>query len=268
MDSDGHEKKDRARQVVVLNVLNTAIEHGDTGIWYGRIIEFPGTHARATSKAKLLSDLKAELSYHIHWLQRHGEPIEYPDARKWNVKEEVTGIRELGESGGEVALFDFDQQSVDDRLLETVSRYMAYNRSDLLDICRSLDDEQMSYRPSGKGRCIAEILQHICNAEEFYISRLGRDADDVYEAHLGMPVSEADRLPILARLDVVRAACVKTLEELIPSRQQGVFQRAEYTHYPEERWTAFKVLRRFLEHEREHIYNIRGYLNIPLRSVT
>jgi hypothetical protein len=253
--------------VVVLNVLNTAIEYGDTGFWYGRITEFLGTHARATSKTKLLSDLKAELSYHIHWLKRHGESIEYPDVGKWNVKEEVAGIKELGMSGGEVALFDTDMQNVDEGLLNIVFRYMTFNRFDLLDICKSLDDKQLSFVPSGKGRSIAEILQHICNAEEFYVSRLGRDADGTYEAHLGMPVSKADELPVLTRLEVVRAACVKTLEELIPSRCEGVFQRAEYTQYPEERWTAFKILRRFLEHEREHIYNIRDYLNVPVRPV-
>ncbi len=251
-----------------MKVLNAAIECGDAGIWYGRIIQLLGTHARATCRDEILSELKAEISYHLYWLRRYGERVVYAGTEELSIKEEVTGIRELGQSGGEVALFDFDQQSIDAKLMKTVFRYMDHNRSDLLDICRGLDDEQLGHTPLGKGRNIAGILQHICNAEEFYISRLGRDADAIYEKHLDMPVSQADGLPIFARLEVVRTACVKTLEELIPSRHEGVFQRAEYTHYPEERWTAFKVLRRFLEHEREHIYNIRGYLNVPMRPVT
>jgi uncharacterized damage-inducible protein DinB/predicted RNase H-like HicB family nuclease len=263
-----HRRKNTNNEMVLLRVPSVAIENGETGFWYGRVIEFLGTHARAASRTELLSELKAELSYHIQWLNRHGELAEYFTVEKLNMKEEVTNVKELGESGGEVALFEIDRQSVDDRLLKTAFRYMAFNRSDLLDIYRSLDDEQLHFVPSGKGRSIAQILQHICDAEEFYISRLGEDADQTYEAYLGMPVSEADGLPIYARLEAVRNASVQTLEELIPSRREGVFRRAEYTHYPEELWTAFKILRRFLEHEREHIYNIRSYLNIPIRLVT
>ena len=80
-----------------------------------------------------------------------------------------------------------------------------------------------------------------------------------------MKVEEADKLPINERLSTVRQACITTLEELI-SVKTGVFTRAEYTNYPDERWTPKKVLRRFLEHEREHIYNIRWYLGEPPRA--
>jgi hypothetical protein len=254
--------------MVLLKVPRVAIENGETALWYGRIIDLLGTHARATNKAELLSELKAELLYHLRWLKRHREPVESFDAEDLRVTEEITGIRELGESGGEVALFDFDRQVVDARLLRMALRHMKYNRLDLLDACRDLEDEQLKVVPSGKRRSITDILEHVCNAEEFYISRLGRDADQTYEVYLGIPVSEADGLPIFARLEVVRNACIQTLEELVPSKHEGAFKRTEFTHYPEERWTAFKILRRFLEHEREHIYNIRNYLNIPVRLIT
>lgn len=265
MGSDYEGKKNPVYEVSRLNILNVAIEHGETGVWYGRIIELLGTHARAASKTDLLSELKAELSYHIDWLNKHGAMTEFPNVEKWNVKEEVTDVKELGESGGEVALFDFDQQRVDEKLLKTAIRFMRFNRFDLLDLCMNLDEEKLRFKPSGKRRCIAEILNHVCNAEEFYISRLGEDADYTYETYLGMPVSEADGLSIFPRLEVVRDACIKTLQQLIPFRCEGIFQREEYTNYPAEKWTAFKIMRRFLEHEREHIYNIRSYLNIPTR---
>jgi hypothetical protein len=106
----------------------------------------------------------------------------------------------------------------------------------------------------------------MCNAEEWYVSRLGPDADADYESSLGMTVKEADALPVSQRLETVRRGCVETLRRLVPSRGDRVFTRAQYTSYPDEKWTAHKILRRFLEHEREHIYNIRGYLGVPPRD--
>ena len=56
-----------------------------------------------------------------------------------------------------------------------------------------------------------------------------------------------------------------TLRQIVPLKT-GVFTRADFTSYPTEQWTARKVLRRFLEHEREHIYNIRWYLGKDIRA--
>ena len=36
-----------------------------------------------------------------------------------------------------------------------------------------------------------------------------------------------------------------------------MFKRSAYTKHPEEEWTFRKVLRRFVEHEREHIGTIK-----------
>ncbi|NWF96178.1 MAG: DinB family protein [Candidatus Thorarchaeota archaeon] len=144
--------------------------------------------------------------------------------------------------------------------MERILRYMTYNRDDLMTTVRGLDDLTMDRIPTGKSRSIRDILSHVRNAEEFYVSKLGPEADAVYEGHLGMPVSRCDKLPVVERLPVVRSSCIQTLRDMIPKRGSSVFRRKEYTLHPEEEWTGYKVLRRFLEHEQEHIYNIRGYL--------
>jgi len=248
-----------------MSTINLAIEWGNTGFWYGRIIGLLGTHARAQTKDDLLSILRDEFVYHCVWLKQHGFSVEEMEPENWVIKEEVQGISELGESGGEVALFEFDQREITPDILEDATSKMIFNRKDLLDLCHSLDVRIMKRVPSEKKRSIEDILQHICNAEEFYVSRLGEEADGIYEHYLEMPVVDADRLPILKRLDTVRNACVRTLVDTLPAKGKAIFYREEYTNYPEEKWTAHKVLRRFLEHEREHIYNIREYLKIPER---
>lgn len=248
-------------------LYHAAIEHGTTDIWYGRIIELPGTHARA-KKASLLSiEIEDEIRYHTSWLIKHGVECPRADTIEVVIQEEIRNIPELGESGGEVALFEFDRQPVDEELLKSFFSYMKYNRQDLLLLIKSLGEDVMQHIPSGKKRNIIDILNHICNAEEWYKSRLGHKADLLYQENLGMPEDEVDELPVLERLDTVRNACIQTLVNLVPKMGDTVFRRKEYTDYPEEQWTAYKIMRRFLEHEREHYYNIREYLNLPIRDL-
>ena len=245
--------------------LGAALETGTTGLWYGRIVEFLGTNARSGSRDKVLSILDEELTHHIEWLKRHGETPQRLMDLNIEVVEEVKGLGQLGESGGEVALFNYDLKLVSEQLLNECLRLMSYNRSDLLSQVEGLSAESMSYVPPTKKRSITQILHHVCNAEEFYVSRLGSEAETIYESKLEMSVGEADKLPVSERLDVVRHGCIETLRQIVPIKEAEVFTRAEYTNYPAEKWTAHKVMRRFLEHEREHIYNVREYLGLPPR---
>ncbi|MBU7042673.1 MAG: DinB family protein [Theionarchaea archaeon] len=245
-----------------------AIEEGTTGMWYGRFIDFPGTHARAREKALLLQELSAELQYHIQWLRRHGEKIITNSTPDIYIAEEVTGIRELGESGGEVALFQYDMHNITQAEADSFFRLMNYSRNDFTALIQSIPHNTLSCVPEGKQRSIVDIIHHVCNAEEFYISRLGKNADHLFNAYSGMREESRNTLPPKKRMDTVRTAALHTLQEIL---QKGkcplVFTRSEYCVYPDERWTVHKVLRRFLEHEREHYYNIKEYLHQPPREL-
>jgi uncharacterized damage-inducible protein DinB/predicted RNase H-like HicB family nuclease len=243
-----------------------AIEEGTAGMWYGRFIDFPGTHARAYERARLLEELRAELTFHVRWLETHAEPVPHIFSPEIEVTEEERGIRELGESGGEVALFQYDICRVSHEELDRILRFMTYNRDDLLSFVSTIPENSLSCQPKGKTRTIIDILNHVCNAEEFYVSRLGKKADMLFENYSGMTEEKRDTLPLLERMDTVRKAALETLRETVMEKGDAIFTRSEYTTYPGEKWTAHKVLRRFLEHEREHQYNIREYLHLPLRG--
>ncbi|MEE9540754.1 MAG: hypothetical protein V3V85_04580 [Candidatus Thorarchaeota archaeon] len=246
--------------------LTVAIEHDNTGIWYGRFIDYLGTHARAHGRLVLLDRLEQELQYHLDWLRRHDEDVAEIAEAKIVIGEELAGIRKLGESGGEVAFFEFDRRKVTQLSLEKAIRLMRHSRRDLQELIVDIRPQMMLMVLPHKKRNILDILSHVCNAEEFYVSRLGLDADTAYKRNVGMTESEIQELPIVDRLGVVRTACVETLREMVPLVSGKCFARSEYTSYPDELWSAHKVLRRFLEHEREHFYNIRGYLGIPIRN--
>ena len=248
-----------------MNIMKVAVETGTTGLWYGRFIDLIGTHARAQTLEQLLDELKEEVIYHNTWLKRHSEPTIKISGLKIEVAELVRDVELLGESGGSVACFKYDLKPVDEQIIEKCLCYMDFNRQDLLELIKGISEEKLNFTPNGKKRNIIQILNHICNAEEWYISRLGSETDIVYEQNLGIPLDKSDELSVYERMNIVRKACKKTLKETL-IKKDGIFMRPEYTQYPNEQWDARKVLRRFLEHEREHIYNIRWYLGMNIRA--
>ncbi|MFX0115437.1 MAG: DinB family protein [Candidatus Hodarchaeota archaeon] len=237
-------------------MLSAAIEHGTTRKWYGRIIELPGTIARAPSRKQLLQDLQLVLEDHISWLKQNNEAIPVNSDAPILVKEEIAGIPNLGESGGCVALFEFDKQPVTSGKLKYYFRLMTYSRKTLLGFIQPIPQDWLNEQLPDSKRTTLQILAHICNAEEWYKSRLGQQVDERYEEVVGMPMAKLDNLPVLQRLYVVRKGCLSVLEEAIRQKGGAIFTREAYTDFPEELWTASKVLRRYVEHEREHYYSL------------
>ncbi|MGD2248737.1 MAG: DinB family protein [Candidatus Methanofastidiosia archaeon] len=240
-----------------------AIEQGT--IWYGRFINFPGTIARAPTKKILMKELRKELVYHISWLKKHHEKTPDFNTIEIHITEEIHNIKQLGESGGEVAFFSYDTQPITKNRLPSFIRLMNYNRDDLLHVVTSLPKKTLTWIPPEKSRTIINILHHVCNAEEFYISRFGFKASKKYEKYAKLKQKDIDNLPILERLTTVRNACIKTLQDVVFDTNT-IFTHSKYTKYPDEKWSSHKVLRRFLEHEREHLYNILEYIDLKLKN--
>lgn len=239
-------------------MLFAAIETGTTNKWYGRIINLPGTIAKAKTRDNLFHQLSIERNEYVVWLKRFNEDLSIPTGGEIVIKEEVLDIAELGESGGSVALFEFDIQPISSEKLENYLRLMNYSRQSLLELINKIPESKMSKKLLTSERTPIQILKHVCNAEEWYISRLGEEAEQLYERFIGMPVPHLDSKPIFERLRIVRKGCVDVLKELIIPKEARIFTTAAYTNHPDEKWTAHKVLRRFIEHEREHYYSIQN----------
>ena len=118
-----------------------ALETGTTGLWYGRIIELIGTHTRTSSKDEALDILDEELIYHLKWLKRHGETPPSFENTILVIAEDVKDISLLGESGGEVALFNYDLKPVSKQMLDYCLRLMSFNRTDLLSETKNLKNQ-------------------------------------------------------------------------------------------------------------------------------
>ncbi|MBE0431277.1 MAG: DinB family protein [Dehalococcoidia bacterium] len=170
-----------------------------------------------------------------------------------HVAEEVVGTGPFT-PGDACALFSIERSPVTPGQIEDCIRLMSYSRSDLLALVAGLPDELLDWRESETEFSLRILLRHIGNAEEWYISRLFEPDQ------LPQEWAEDHSLPIFEFLDLERCGCVDCLRRLDERQRSEVFHPAHFTDHPEEEWTARKVLRRFVEHEREHTGQAREIL--------
>jgi uncharacterized damage-inducible protein DinB len=130
-----------------------------------------------------------------------------------------------------------------------------WNRGELLALVQPIPEDARNARALQGKRTLNETLRHVMNAEQWYISRLGLGVQKEYEGH-ARRVRFGRRQTIPERLVTTRHDAVQTLKEVFGRGKLGIFTRRAYTRHPQEEWTFRKVLRRFVEHEREHIGTI------------
>ncbi len=230
------------------------LEHGER--WrYAHVVELPGCFTRGETREEVLGALPNAIADHIAFLGARGHPVDA--TLDFGLVEEIHGIPELGEAGGAVALFSSDGEPVGEEEFNHFLDLMRWNREELLGIVEHLSEEERNARPLPDKWTIEETLRHVANAEEWYVSRLGAGIQGEYEGFVRGMNPEERWGSIIERLEATRRGCVHSLEYAFGRGAEGVFTRAAYTRHPEERWTFRKVLRRFVEHEREHIGTIK-----------
>jgi uncharacterized damage-inducible protein DinB len=138
---------------------------------------------------------------------------------------------------------------------------MRHARDDLLALVQGLPDAVLDWQQSADTFSIRRVLRHLGNAEEWYVSRL------VSPETLPAEWEGDESLPLWAFLEMERRTAVERLRQLTGSERGEVFYPTMWTDHPEEAWTARKVLRRALEHERQHTAQIRRLLAAYRRSL-
>jgi len=225
--------------------------------WYAHVVELPGCFSRGASRGEALGGLPGAVEGRLGWLGGRG--LVCPVCSGFTVVEERGGIPGLGESGGAVALFGSDLAPVDEASFRQAVGLMSLSREELLGVVGGLNEADLDAEPVPGKRTVRRDISHIVNAEEWYVSRLGRRYQWVYEGGLREAVGRR-RLSAVERLSVTRPPMIAALEAALGEGRQGPFVRRAYTRHPEELWTLRKVLRRFLEHEREHLGTINRTL--------
>lgn len=175
-----------------------------------------------------------EIDRHLAWLRSHGLPA--PPAGE-PVHPRLIRQRSTGREGGLVGFFATDREPVTAAEVDGFIRQMACARADLLALTHGLSDALLDRAPAPGSWPIRQILRHVAGAEQWYLTRILGPGN--------VPRLRPSR-SVWERLERTRALALEHLQALSEA------QRSELIATQGEMWTARKVFRRFLEHEREH----------------
>ncbi len=223
-------------------VYEVALEVGEDGWCMAQVPELPGCFTKAPTQEEALGLLPAEIADYLQWLRDCGEkappknePIEVKVMETFHIPNEVA-------KGATSAAFTHDLKPLTKKELEWYLRLLLHSRSRLVAYLEKLEKEfggwgeeffkLLRWRPSEESRSILENVYHIFTAEAWYLARLAKE-----------PVKDWEHYEVLRQLTIDR------LRRLTPEER-----RQKSTHPSGAQvWTARKVMRRALWHERYHI---------------
>lgn len=218
------------------------VEDMEPNHWIAYVFELPGCFSSARTYDEATAHAPARIAEHFDWLLHHGsttrlatEPIEV----------EVSEVFQSFKSEGDYivnAFFAHDREPLSDYDVRGGLSLLESTRRDLLELLEPLTDEQLR-APRHDDQSIEAILAHIAWAEWWYVDRL----------NLAFPRDEMPLNPIVA-LRHVREQFVDALPTLIGDER--IMTRVG------EQWSARKVLRRALWHERDHTQHLTRLLSL------
>ncbi len=222
-------------------------ETGPDGSTQIFVRELPGCYSRAPTFDDAVAKAPLKIREFLEWLQKHGERVT-EDARsiETEVAEVVKGNWPVN-MGDSQALFEADLTPLHREEVDRCVRFMKYAREDFMNLYSDQPKESLEWKPdTATPRNIKRIAEHVADCSLFYLERVKPRRSSEWPLTF---LEVADELSTMRLLNL-------TDEEM--SCKVSYHEPGEWTgmHEPEG-WTARKVLRRFIWHERLHTATIR-----------
>lgn len=182
---------------------------------------------------------------YLRYLGRHGDKADAPAKIETRTVEHNTEGMFSGQ-----ALWPRDLKPLAPAALARYIRWLEWSRADLLALVKGIDDKGLRAKPS-KGRSLRDILLHVLGADKSYVYALVGPLKA-----MGEPTNAADRgdLDLRIALQEARAAGIDRLKTLTPAERARIRKAGQSTY------SAYRVIRRMLEHEWEHRTEIAARL--------
>jgi predicted RNase H-like HicB family nuclease/uncharacterized damage-inducible protein DinB len=192
----------------------------------------PGASARGVTIQQAKENVRAAVEEYLSLLRDVGEQV--PKA-----SEDIH--LEFEEVDTTTFLTDYDALRPNE--METLFRWMAVSRQELMDLAKSLPEDAFEWKADDDTPGIRDILCHMAESDLWYTDRL----------------RQWPEAPLF-RLAATRGVALERLRALSDA------DRARVTVHEGEEWTPRKVVRRMLEHEREHIAQLRQLIEAYQRK--
>jgi uncharacterized damage-inducible protein DinB len=220
--------------------IRLAVEDMEPNHWIAWALDLPACFSSATIIADAVDHAPRKITEYFSWLLSHdsqliivNEPVDVEVVETFHsfiCNEDPDYLVN--------AFFEDDRRSLGYWDVEIALRLLDWTRQDLLGVVHSTTQEQLTREIKGEVRgSIAGILNHVAIAENWYCSHLVYGLE---QAHL--PVDPLENLAL------VRTNTHEQLVKLIGDER--------ITTNCDELWSARKIVRRTLWHERDHTQQI------------
>jgi len=195
--------------------------------------------------------VKTAIAEWFEWMKMHVEqvPVETKDFDV-EVVEMLRVDYNPVEAGKPEPLFWSEVRPITKKDIASTIRLMTYSREDLLKLVSKLSNECLDWLPPEKPRTIRNCLRHIAYVEPWYITRLNIDLTSKYPRN------------VFKMLDYTRKMVVDYLRSFPRDKKRGIFQPKKDPSPICNLWTARKVMRRLVDHERLHTKYVEKVLQI------
>ena len=221
-----------------------AIEDMEPNHWIAWVLDLPGCFSSGRTADEAIARAPGRIKAYYAWLGHHHRTLQAPqEAPELDVIETFHSYPAKNDPNYWVnAFFDDDRRPLNYWEIVIALRLLTWTRLDLWNVLRPLTQAQLEQPiPGEKDNSIGQIVGHIARAENWYFSHL----------NLGLDPKQLPDNP-LGRLVAVRAHTRRQIPWLIGRRRT-----AEVSN---EIWSARKILRRTLWHERDHTAHIARLL--------
>jgi predicted RNase H-like HicB family nuclease/uncharacterized damage-inducible protein DinB len=225
--------------------LESGPQHRKTWVF---VPSLPGCVAVGPTSEAAIEIARNAIGERLDFLRRHGETIAGAETIDVVVAEHVIERDYLGYAQ---QFFPPDAEPLTADEARRQLRWAAWSREELV-AAAGAQPEPLTVRPAAGGRSAAAIISHVAGAEWAYVSAtLGtlRGGSAAVAA-----IERAGEQPWEA-LAAERRALIGRLDALTPEELSRVVERKGRPH-----WTARRMLRRMLEHESEHVGELRSRL--------
>ncbi len=221
-------------------LYHLGVEDIEPDHWVAWVFELPGCFASGQAQEDAIGTAPASIVAYFDWLAKYGHTM---SGGGDTIETEIVSVFHSFISEGDYivnAFFDDDRRPLTENDVEQALRLLDCTRQDLLAVLQDRTSDSLTQPIPGEVQgSIHGILRHIALAERWYFGNIGLDQGAIAEN------------PLIA-LDQVRERTRTWLPSLVGD--------SRILEWSRELWSARKVLRRTLWHERDHAQHIKVLL--------
>ena len=209
------------------------------------MLDLLGCVVQADTTDEALAAAPDAIRSYLRYLGRHVQAVDPNEKVETRLAEHNTEGLFSGQ-----ALWPQDLKPLSPAALARYVKWLGWSRADLLDLVKGIDEKGLRAKPAA-GRSLRDILLHVLGADKSYVYGLVGPLKA-----MGEPTNAAERgdLDLRVALQDARSVAIDRLKTLTPAERRNVRKSGQSTY------SAYRVIRRMLEHEWEHRREIAARL--------